>query len=490
MPVASALPGQIVDRFRVVAVERLERIEVAWNALMTNPEAATITRMHREVHTLKGEARIVGFNDVDLVCHRLEDLLVMARQRAYAVSEEFDLAVTMALHFMTNLVRQRPGAAPVDLPGFLAHIDAVVDETQRERPVGVPQLPSKVRENETLDALPLIRARLGSAALAVFLELHGRAAGPRMEEAWRSMRDVFAPPDPVSVRALMERHEVGAIDLARSLGKQVEIRLELAELSASPAIVNALDVAIVHLLRNAIDHGAESPEARERVGKPPAATITVTCWADDHQMHLAVSDDGRGIDHAAIHQRAIALGLAAPGDEPTREELEALLFHPAFSTRTVLTAVSGRGIGLDAVKSAVSFVGGTVTIESTLGEGTTFSVAVPGPVRRVRVRRLAVPNLRIPIAVSADWVVVREQRCADADVIDLAMALDLGATLAPVGDPLCLQRRHEKIYLRAGDPDEVVEVDRLVITPADAVAEIASFDGVEGLVIRPERLRT
>ena len=104
------LPDDLVHQFRAVALERLERVEAAWSQVLTslNDEAATL--IHREVHTLKGESRVVGFTDVNLVCHKLEDLLEVARARGYAVDEDFDLAVNMALRFMAMLIRKKVGS--------------------------------------------------------------------------------------------------------------------------------------------------------------------------------------------------------------------------------------------------------------------------------------------------------------------------------------------------------------------------------------------
>jgi two-component system, chemotaxis family, sensor kinase CheA len=480
------LPAQIIDRFRVVAVERVDRLEAGWNTLMATPDAATIANVQREIHTLKGEARVVGFADVDVICHRFEDLFALARERAFVVSDEFDLAATMALRFIAMLVCKKSGGAlaGIDLPGFLDHIEVVLAETRRERSLN-QRTPRATFEHDLLDGLaPAARERLAETALAVFLEHHGRA-NARMAETWRSLRELFVPPEPVAVRALLERHE-RTTEIARALDKEVAISLDIsASFAVAPAIADTIDVAMIHLLRNAIDHGIEPADARALAGKPAIGTVTVRCWLDGETIRFIVRDDGRGIDHARVRERAAALGLLDTSRPATNTELEALLFQPMFSTQTVATTLSGRGVGLDAVATAVARAGGTIAIETHTGRGATFAIEIPYPRRRLRARRLVVPAARVPLAVASDWVA---GPTTIGDAIDVVAALELARL--PVTDPrdvLSLRRGFEMVRIGACMGDEV-DVDRIVITEPTAIAEIVSIDGRDGLLLRPDRL--
>src|SRR5687767_9403818 len=129
-----AQPEDLVTQFRVVAQERLERIEAAWAHMLVALGDDSGAALHREVHTLKGESRVLGFTDVNLVCHKLEDLLEVARARGYAIDEDFDLTVNMALRFMGMLVRKRVGSqlSGIDLPGFVRQIDQILQEARPE----------------------------------------------------------------------------------------------------------------------------------------------------------------------------------------------------------------------------------------------------------------------------------------------------------------------------------------------------------------------
>src|SRR6266496_6448030 len=122
-----ALPEELVQQFRTVAIERLERSEAAWTTVRSTFDEQAAVQLHRELHTLKCESKMLGFSDVNLVCHKLEDLLEVARGRGYDVDEDFDLAVNMALRFMAMLVRKKIGSqlGGIDLPGFIKQIDGL-----------------------------------------------------------------------------------------------------------------------------------------------------------------------------------------------------------------------------------------------------------------------------------------------------------------------------------------------------------------------------
>src|SRR5262245_58634047 len=175
------LPDDLVTKFRTVALERLERIEAAWEQVLRDLDPTAAVIVHRELHTLKGDSRMVGFADVNLVCHRLEDLVAVARAHGYAVDEDLDLAVNMALRFMTMLVRKRAGTnlGGFDLPGFLRHIDKLLEDARepgaRTRPTGAPPI---LRSGHAGKLPRQTRDQLAVPAVDAFIE-YGAARGQR-----------------------------------------------------------------------------------------------------------------------------------------------------------------------------------------------------------------------------------------------------------------------------------------------------------------------
>ncbi|WP_416309597.1 response regulator [Spirulina sp. 06S082] len=165
-------------------------------------------------------------------------------------------------------------------------------------------------------------------------------------------------------------------DLARSQQKNIELAIAGGETNADKRILEDMKDPLIHLLRNAIDHGIETPEEREKVGKPPTANLRITGSQTASQIIITISDDGRGLDADRIKRTAIAKGLYREEDLDnwTRSQLYNLIFLPGFSTRTDVTAVSGRGVGLDVVRTNVEKLKGSIEVNSTPGQGTTFSL--------------------------------------------------------------------------------------------------------------------
>jgi two-component system chemotaxis sensor kinase CheA len=482
------LPDQILNRFRVVSLERLERLEAAWTTLTTSPDDADAAAiLHRETHTLKGDSRMVGFTDVNMVCHKLEDLLELARQHGYRVGEDYDLAVTMAIRFMTILIRKRVGTelGGIDLPGFVQQIDGVLAEGRRQLSPR-PEEPALTRIATRREEASSLRRRIASPTIDVFLE-GLRADRPRLRAAWAALRQLIAPAPPEPLEPPLRRHEAGARVLARDLGKQLQVKFELEVDEASPDVVAVLDVAVLHLVRNAIDHGIEPSATRVGAGKPPTGSVTVRVTRRDDVIVLVVTDDGRGVDFERVRARAIELGLIDPAADLGFAELGALLLRPGFSTRTLATEVSGRGIGLDAVGAALAGVGGRIAMTSERGRGTTWTAIVPEPPVRVAATVFRAPGASTPLAVDTTW------QCdvvAAAGAIDALSAIGVGGDRAIPRDAaigLRFRRGGRAVVLLAASPP-ITSIAENLISAGDRPASIAVIDGVEGLLLHPDFL--
>ena len=168
-------------------------------------------------------------------------------------------------------------------------------------------------------------------------------------------------------------------DLARDMGKRVHYELVGARVAVDRDILQQLEAPLTHMLRNSVDHGVESPDERRAAGKPEQATIVLEARHHAGMLTVQVRDDGRGIDLAAVSQRIIERRLTSPevAAKLTRTELLDFLFLPNFSTKSAVTEVSGRGVGLDVVRAMVQTVGGTVQVDSEFGRGTTFTLRLP-----------------------------------------------------------------------------------------------------------------
>jgi two-component system chemotaxis sensor kinase CheA len=214
-------------------------------------------------------------------------------------------------------------------------------------------------------------------------------------------------------------------DLARQLGKQVAFRIEGKEIELDRAILDEIGDPLVHLLRNALDHGIELPEGRVAAGKPAEATVALSATRERATVAIEVRDDGRGIDRAKVLAQAKSRGVVDQDVERLTDELLLkVLARSGFSTAAEVSGVSGRGVGVDAVVTRVRALGGTLEVRSEQGVGTTFTLRLPTTLAIVRalVTQVGEEQYALPLTYVAETVVYDEQtvtRLADRDGMTL-----------------------------------------------------------------------
>ncbi|MFB6109754.1 MAG: chemotaxis protein CheA [Halodesulfurarchaeum sp.] len=176
-------------------------------------------------------------------------------------------------------------------------------------------------------------------------------------------------------------------DLAREEDKQVDFTIEGDDVELDRTILTEISDPLMHILRNAVDHGIEPPEEREANGKDPTGSITLRAERERDRVKIQVIDDGRGVDHDAVRETAVEKGIldAAEAEERPDGEIADLIFHSGFSTSEEVTDVSGRGVGMDVVNDTVTRLDGSVSVESEEGEGTTVTLTLPVTVAIVKV---------------------------------------------------------------------------------------------------------
>jgi len=193
-----------------------------------------------------------------------------------------------------------------------------------------------------------------------------------------------------------------AREIAQRVGKRVEVEIRNADIELDRSILDRLSDPLVHLFRNAVDHGIESPEERRARGKPEIGQIVVDARRERDLIHITVSDDGGGIELEALRRRAVEAGivLADLAEDLPPEEVAAFIFHPGMTTADTVSDISGRGVGMDAVRSTIESLGGYVELVTEAGRGTTMTLVVPitAAVQRVLLLRLGSAVVAVPIA--------------------------------------------------------------------------------------------
>lgn len=265
-----------------------------------------------------------------------------------------------------------PAAKPAAKPAVVAKAGEEAESTVRVDTKRLDEIMNLVGElvlvrNRLLNLRTLLQNEEVSAVVAnldhVTMDLQASVMKTRMQP----------------VKKVFSRFPRVVRDLARKLGKEIELELEGEDTDLDKNLVEALADPLVHLVRNAVDHGVEDPQTRESQGKPRVGKLILSAQQEGDHILLTITDDGKGMNADFLRQKAIEKGLI---DEMTAAQLDdksafELILLPGFSTKTEISDVSGRGVGMDVVKSTINKLNGSIDIHSVLGEGTIFNIRVP-----------------------------------------------------------------------------------------------------------------
>lgn len=451
-----------------------------------------VDQVFRQAHSLKGAARMLGVRSVEGVTHELEGRLAPVRRGRRALSREEASLMLGSLDALRRLVREAVTGEPSGVDE-LALRDRLRAEEPAEpvpapaEPVPAPPPPpapdpEPVREMlrvetrhldhllEEAGELVLVRTRLEHrlAEAEALLDAMEAAWDPRLlEMVAQAGQMVGAMRDDVhqlgrTVQALEEGLRQARLvplesffrpfprmvrELGLERGQDLELRLEGGEVLADRRVLDELKDPLVHLVRNAVDHGLEDPEARRAAGKPERGLLVLAASSDGGELALEVRDDGRGLDPEELRSAARRQGLV-PAEEleaMTPGQLHRLAFSTGLSTRARVTELSGRGVGLSVVRDRVERLHGRVTVESEPGRGSRFRLVVP--VALTTLRAMLVRAGGSTCALPLDAVV-------STRLLDPSETFPLGATLAT---------RHE------GLPVALVRLDALLGLAAPAL---------------------
>jgi two-component system, chemotaxis family, sensor kinase CheA len=299
------------------------------------------------------------------------------------------------------------------------------------------------------------------------------------------------------LRTVLQRIPRLVRETAASLSKQVNLIVEGDETEADKTIVEMLFEPLLHLVRNAIDHGIEEVPVRSQRNKPPVATLSIRASRQGGHVHIDVDDDGAGIDPDRVRQKARERELVETErlDAMTEAEVIELVFAPGFSTASEVTGLSGRGVGMDAVRSAVERVGGRVSLQSRKGQGTSVKLTLPFSVMMTQVltaevsgQMFGIPlesvveTVSVPVdtieAIGAAKAIVRRDRTIP--VFDLAQLLRVNATVLEQSEATIVVTSVGG-HLNAIRVDRIGERMEVMLKPLDGL--LASLPGISGTSI-------
>jgi two-component system chemotaxis sensor kinase CheA len=316
-----------------------------------------------------------------------------------------------------------------------------------------------------------IAARSGDPALlAVAEDIQRLATG---------MRDTTMSIRMTPLSSITGRFKRLVHDLSQSLGRPIDLVLEGEETELDKTVVEQLADPLLHLVRNAADHGIEDAAAREEAGKPRRGRVTLSARYSGAEVLIALSDDGRGLDPARIRQKAMERGLLSPDAEPTEAELFQLIFEPGFSTAPQVTELSGRGVGMDVVKRTVTKLRGSIDVASRPGDGTRVTLRLPLTLAIIDGLLVEVAGERFTIPLAAVDEIVELPgdslgRDGGAHFLDirgrLVPYLRLRALFASPGEGGAFQK---VVVVTAGDTRVGLVVDRIIGSTQTVIKQLS-----------------
>ena len=282
---------------------------------------------------------------------------------------------------------------------------------------------------------------------------------------------------------------------AKELGKRANLDIQGGRIEIDRSVLERLAPVLEHLVRNALAHGIESEQSRLAIGKPGIGELTLSARQQGNEVAISLADDGGGIPLDKVRSRAVALGLIAAGDDTTDSQLVEFIFQPGFSTAEQVTAVAGRGIGMDVVRSEIAALGGRVEVHTALGVSTSFTLSVPLTlaVTQVLLVRVGKAVFGIPSSLISQVRQVPAKERAAAVASGLlghgGSQIDFRSlgNLMRISHDVDAQRNAPVIVLRAGGSMAAVEVDR-IISNQEVVAkpygpQLARVPGLAGLTV-------
>jgi len=238
-----------------------------------------------------------------------------------------------------------------------------------------------------------------------------------------------------------------ARDLSHKAAKQVDFVTAGEETELDRTVVDHISDPLVHMVRNAIDHGIEPPEERATAGKSPTGRVELRAFHQAGSIVVQMQDDGRGLNKEKILKKAIEQGLVTPDQELSDDEVFKLIFHPGLSTAEKITAVSGRGVGMDVVKKNIESLRGRVDISSALGEGTTFTIRLPLTLAVIDGQIVRVGESRYILPINS---IVRSLRCKPGQISSVQ---NRGEVVLERAELMPLIRLYELLKVRPSTED-------------------------------------
>jgi len=444
--------GDIIKDFIGEAKELLQGLDQKLVELEKTPrDKGLLDSIFRAVHTIKGSAGFLGLDRIVEVSHKTENVLNRLRQGHLALTPEIMDALLRAIDMVRLLLAQveRGDESEVDITPVIKLLEATLVEAQtgkdpaadgeqvQRTPDAQTPLPGIIKEEadtirvetKRLDNLlnlvgELVLGRNRILRLAAQLEdrygedglVEGlKKSAYNLDLITNDLQLAIMKVRMQPIARVFNRFPRMVRDLARAQGKEVKLILKGEETELDKTVIEEINDPLVHLVRNAIDHGIEPPDERLERGKSPVGVLSLSAYQQGDNILVTVEDDGRGIDLDKIREKALEKNLLGQEDleRLNERELLNLIFYPGFTTVETVTDLSGRGIGMDVVRNNVTRLNGSIDISTAPGRGTRISLRLPLTLAIIQVLRVGAGEEDYALPLSN----VKEIRRIDQDLI-------------------------------------------------------------------------
>ncbi|TMK16637.1 MAG: chemotaxis protein CheA [Actinobacteria bacterium] len=405
---------EIVAEFLVESYESLDRLDRDLLALERDPHSREVlASIFRTMHTIKGTCGFLGFAKLERIAHAAESLLAGLRDGSLSITPQTAGVLLATGDVMRLILRQieatgtdgeddhdglvedlgrlrgaPPGVSPAAPPAPGAQPEPQPVRSGPDRSVGLRSAVTETTVRVDVNVLDRLMTLVGELVLArnQLAALASDRADPSLASATQSVDRITAELQEGVTKTRLQPIRTAwatlprvARDLAVALDKRVRIETDGDDTELDRSIIEAIKDPLTHIVRNAVDHGIEGPEARVAAGKAEEGAVIVRAYHEGGQVTIEVADDGAGIDLNAVRTKAVELASVTPEQAKRMSEREALdlLFLPGLSTADEVTTVSGRGVGMDVVRTNIERIGGSIDLSSRRGEGTIFKIRIP-----------------------------------------------------------------------------------------------------------------
>jgi two-component system, chemotaxis family, sensor kinase CheA len=428
-PVQAAAPGddedlvvlatdpEMTSMFVAEALDHLGTIEATILELEAAPQdKRLLDDVFRPFHTIKGNAGALGVASVQTFAHGVENLLDLARAGKHRMGPEDCEIVLQAVDVLTTMIGELPSrcagqppadtraicarlldrierrlagevdepaaAVAADAPPLEAATDEPIAETRQRRTEGGQSV--KVDTGKLDSLIDLVGELVIAQALIYEDPALQRIVDERLQRNLAQVRRITTDlqRDAMSMRLVPIKPTFQKLarlvrDLSKKSGKAVDLVLAGEDTELDRKVIEDINDPLMHMIRNSVDHGIESAEARRAAGKRVEGRLSLSASHQGGNVVIAIADDGGGLNADKILRKAVERGLVAPGETLSPSEIHQLIFKPGFSTADQVTEISGRGVGMDVVRRNIEALRGRIDIHTTPGQGTTFLIKLP-----------------------------------------------------------------------------------------------------------------